>query len=524
MEQRKEKQLKFCVQQWTTDKIYETMMQCVAPLPCQAAYARNLASIISMHIHRNQLIEDGVPADELPAPSAIVVAPTGQGKTYLIRKMAEIAGLNVIVIDGSALSKEGWKGNSLSQHLGAAKTAAKDQKHFEESILFIDELDKLRLWGGKNDEGNALTNLLQLFNDGAVTVELDRKTERIPVSRFTVLFGGAFEGLDNIIRERLQPKKIGFGAESGEKLDKAELMPQVKPEDLAKFGLMPELLGRIGSILTIPPLQKEDYRQLLNAEAGSLRLRYNNYLYRLYGVSFEIADSGVERIAQRCMKSSSGARAATPIVNDLMRSAISAVESEHTICRVILDADEDGCCVRYEHGPRRYAYRQPEDVTEAVELPWHTIKANNVRALVRTLCRYHRNAGGAREAVPQMDAFLDCTLTYLHLGCHPREFTFESLEKLARATHRSGGFSPFDIILQDATRVITKEQIRHFDDVYTTWMCQNLTSALQTIMNYIQMHHGACRVRFEVKKQRRPTAWQYGRKSTVLDKNLPSEK
>lgn len=110
---------------WTTEKIYQRTMQQVAPLPSQAAYARNLATIISMHIHRNQLIDDGVSPDELPAPSAVVVAPTGQGKTYLIRKMTECVGLNTIIVDCGTLAAEGWKGISLSQRLAAASRKLK---------------------------------------------------------------------------------------------------------------------------------------------------------------------------------------------------------------------------------------------------------------------------------------------------------------------------------------------------------------------------------------------------------------
>ena len=145
---------------WTTERIYEETMQHVAPLPSQAAYARNLAAIFSMHIHKNQLIDDGISSDELPAPSAVVVAPTGQGKTYLIQKMAEYVGLNVIIIDCGTLAAEGWKGISLSQRLAAAFKEVKDEDTFARSFLFLDEVDKLKFWGTKNDQGNAMTSLL----------------------------------------------------------------------------------------------------------------------------------------------------------------------------------------------------------------------------------------------------------------------------------------------------------------------------------------------------------------------------
>lgn len=488
---------------WTTEKIYTTTMQRVAPLPSQRAYARSLATIFSMHIHRNQLIDDGVSPDELPAPSAVVVAPTGQGKTFLVRKMAECIGLNTIVIDCGTLTAEGWKGISLSQRLAAAAKEAKNEETFSKSILFLDEVDKLHFWGTHNDQGNAMTSLLQLYNNGSVSVEIDRETKNIDVSRFTILLGGAFAGLEDIIRDRVGSKKqIGFGVDTGEKLSDAQLMQCVTHADLTEFGLMPELLGRIGTILTIPPLELEDYRQLLNAEAGSLHRKYHNYLSKLYGVTFEIADSGVEAIAQKCLDAGTGARAINPLVNDMMRSAVAAVESEFTICKVILDADEDGCCVRYEHGHRDYSFYD----SARPKYHWETVREADVAGLVKKLYQYHRRSGANLLSRPQVKTFLDCALTYLFSSCRPSERTLESLEKFARVTHRFHPKSPFDIIMGDALEAghVTQEQVRKFDNAYSPQMQQNLVEGLQIIMAAIQEERGPCRVKFDVLKLPQP--------------------
>ena len=470
----------------TTESIYQKLLQKVAPLPSQVEYAHNLASIISMHIHRNELIDDGFSPDELPTPSAIVVAPTGQGKTYLVRKMAECLDLHVITIDCSTLSAEGWRGTALSQRLAAAQEEIKDEEAFARSILFFDEIDKLRFWGNHNDQGNAMVNILQMFNNGTVALEIDKKVENIEVSRFTLLFGGAFDGLEEIIRERVCSKrKIGFDCDDtrGQKT-KSELMQMVIISDLAKFGLMPELLGRIGTILTIPPLALEDYRQLLDAEAGSLRRKYHNYLQNLYGVGFEIAPAGVEAIAQKCMETSTGARAVNPIINDVMRSAIAEVEAESSICSVILDAGENGCYVRYQYGDRTYAFRNP--LQEQEKLLPVVIKAKNLPALVRKLCRY-------------------CAITFLYRCAKPSEFTFCSLEKLARAVKRSAGASaksPFDIILRDAHDTVSPSQRHRFNEMYTPSMQTSLVSALQIIAIYIELKNRRGCVVFNVPKRK----------------------
>ena len=486
----------------TAEWILRETLQRVAPLPSQRGYARALASIFSMHIHRNELMDDGISADDLPATAALVVAPSGQGKSYIFRKMAEVVGQNVVTIDCSTLTAEGWKGISLSNRLGSVRHELRDDHKFARSLIFFDEFDKLRTWGTHADQGNAVVNILQLFNGAPIAVEVGKNTEHIDVSRFTIILGGAFYGLEDIIRERTRPKtRIGFGCDAGKTMDSAEAMGNVTIEDLQKYGFSPEILGRIGTILSIPKLGLEDHRQLLTAKTGSLHQRYRNYLWNLYGCEFEISDAAATAIAQRCMAATIGARAANSIVNDLMRTAVAEVENHETICKVILDAEADGCIIRYEHGTRAYAFRNPARRTDQEgEHPWHTIRAKSPAALTRKLLRYYRNAGGPHSAQLQLECFLDCVTTYLFHRLRPEEQTFDSLEKLARVMDRRGNpRSPFEIILSDASRVIPEDARNRMQSVYTSDLQRNLTAALQVIMAYIEQKHGPCRVRFEIR-------------------------
>lgn len=486
----------------TAEWILRETMQHIAPLPSQQGYARALATILSMHIHRNELMDAGISADQLPVTAALVVAPSGQGKTYLFRKMAEVLGQNVVTIDCSTLTAEGWRGISLSNRLGAVRAELKDNHKFARSLIFFDEFDKLRTWGTDKDQGNAAVNILQLFNGAPVAVEVGKNTEHIDVSRFTIILGGAFYGLEEIIRERIRPKaRIGFGIDEVNPMDSAEAMSDVTHEDLQKYGFSPELLGRVGTILTIPPLGLEDHRLLLNARNGSLHQRYRNYLWNLYGCEFEISTNAVEAIARKCVVANTGARAANPIVNDLMRGAITTVENDDTVCKVILDADADGCFVRYENGPREDSHCEQEGQQTLEEnAPWHTLQAKNPAAMTRKLLRYYRNASGHHSSELQLEFFLDCVIPFLYHRCRPSERTFASVEKFARVTERKGKhLSPFEIILSESRGVVPVDAQRHLDSVYTPGMQDNLASALQVIMGYIESKHGPCRVRFEIK-------------------------
>ena len=114
---------------------------------------KNLAMILAMHINRNLLMDDGYTPDDLPAPSAIIVAPTGQGKTFLLRKMVKALELNLITVDCSTLVGESYKGVSLSQRIAGAMEEAKDEQVFSRSILFFDEVDKLCATGTSYSSG-----------------------------------------------------------------------------------------------------------------------------------------------------------------------------------------------------------------------------------------------------------------------------------------------------------------------------------------------------------------------------------
>jgi len=485
----------------TADEIYERTLKLVAPLPSQETYSRQLASIFSMHLRRNALMDTGISADELPSASAIIVAPTGQGKTYIVRKMCEAVGLNLIIIDCSTLTPEGYKGVNLSQSLAGAANTAKSKHAFERSILFLDEIDKLVRESQSPNGFSAMPNILQLFNNGSVAT--DGKGGGIDISRFTVLFGGAFVGLEKIIRDRVAPKPaMGFGcggtANSQPKLTDAQIMTRANQADIEKYGVMPELLGRIGTVLSISPLLEEDYRCLLNADTGSVRTKYQTYLRGSYGVDFAISDAAVSSIASECMKSKTGARAVNPIIHALMQEAIVGIERDDSISKVTLDADGEARCIRYEHKEvGESATTKTHDSDETPVLPWHTICANNEPALVRTFCRYYRNAGGPPECEEELRNFLDCLMPFMHT-IQDDEWTMVSLKKLAKATFRDGEKSPFDIMMEDY-RITLLNAYKEFNENYSRWTARNLVEALNFIQGYLEEKHGPCQIRFSIK-------------------------
>lgn len=397
---------------------------------------------------KNYLMDNGFLQEFLPYQSGIVVAPSGQGKSFLLREMAKICKTNVVLIDGSTLCHEGWKGVSLSQRLLAARNSAKDNDKFDRSIIVIDEADKLRLWGTEHDQAGAQENLLQLFGGDPIVAEgSNREAESIDSSRWTILLAGACAGLDDIIRSRLNCKpSVGFStAKESKELTTAEVMKQVTPQDLVEYGIMNELMGRIGSIICIDPMGLEDYRRLLTANSGSISHRYSNYFSSLYGVDFVMTEEAVQAIANKCMKSTTGARSINPLINDLMREAMSMVDRDYSINKVILDATNGDCCVRYESGSREYSALDPHmtdvmgyvspELSADVSVPY-MLKATSVSAMTNKICRIYGETDGDQSAFSELYAFLNCSIYYLKHNTNPEDFCFDSLFKLAKTVKK----------------------------------------------------------------------------------------
>lgn len=493
----------------SANEIFDKAMKTMAPLSSQESCVRELASIFSFHLYKMALMDVGLATDELPSQHAIMVAPTGVGKTYLLRHIAAVCDVNLIVMDGSSVTREGWKGPSFGQQLLAAKQAAKDVDAFARSVLFVDEADKMRRRNPEYADTSVMDNFLQLFNGGEVIVEAEGKqVDTIDVSRFTIIMGGAFAGLEDIIRARLAPKvSIGFGGgnDSDIALDERKILRYATPEDLQAYGIKKELIGRIGTILHIDPLEVEDYRRLLTAETGSVQAHYRNFFFHGFGVGFEVADEAVQRIAEACMKVTTGARAVTPIVNGVMRDAMAKVGGDSTICKVILSADEKGCCACYEYGERELPSIGRVESPDGK--PAH-MTGDSVMDVVDLLCNAYSAAGCNEDYAEEFGLFIKLTMTYLQATCRPSERRFDNLQKLARATDKAAGatMSPYERIISDyLLRPNHDPSMQKWFDEYrrvqTRGAAQRLSKSLMLILRRLVQEYHTSDIYFDVREK-----------------------
>lgn len=443
----------------------------LALLDNQKEYRKQLAAFIRMHTMRVRRLSEGAAPAALPTVSMFVVASTGSGKTYVTSRIAEAADVNVITIDCSSLSREGWRGVSLVKALHGAFLQVRDKERFETSVVFFDEFDKLRLCFNEHDGGNPQPNLLRLF-DGEVTGDIEHgEIFTANTSRMSFVFCGAFSGLEDIIKQRTEtPVTIGFGGTVEKQSNGWNVLSKATAEDLVKYGIAKELVGRIGQITHIPKLSENDYRILINGENGSVRERYNN-LFADIAVSVDISEEACTYLAKEADTDDLGARAIAPMVDKHMMNSVLDVESDTNITKVVLKYSENkGLHAMFEYGERvrRWEVQRSRKTVRKnekhVEIPDANIsfllkKPDGVKQTVNLLLHVFDSMDCNGRSLFQ--AFLYCALTYLKHYCNEEDQNIGSLEKLVVHIGNED-HETFDVLVKDAINVSASKDTGSF--------------------------------------------------------------
>lgn len=325
-------------------------------------HAKKVISVgVYNHYKRVLSADQGDDGVEIAKSNMLMIGPTGSGKTYLVQTLAKLLDVPLAITDATSLTEAGYIGDDIESVVSKLLAAAdNDVERAEHGIIFIDEIDKIAKKKNTNQRdvsGEAVQQgMLKLLegSDVEVPVGANSKNAMVPlttVNTSNILFicGGAFPDLAEVIKERLNKKaSIGFQAELRDKYDKDKnILDKVTVEDLRKFGMVPEFLGRLPVIFTLQELDKDMLVQILKEPKNAILKQYKKLL-AMDEVKLSFDEAALEAIAEKALEKDTGARALRAILEEYMLDIMYEIPKDDSIGEVVITGEY----IRHTGGPR----------------------------------------------------------------------------------------------------------------------------------------------------------------------------
>ncbi len=314
-------------------------------------YAKKVMSV-AVYNHYKRVITNTMDEIEIDKSNMLMIGPTGSGKTYLVKTLARLLNVPLAICDATSLTEAGYIGDDVESVLSKLlANADNDVEKAERGIIFIDEIDKIakkKNTTSRDVSGESVQQALLKLLEGSeveVPVGASSKNAMVPTTMMdtrNILFicGGAFPDLDQIIKQRMKKQtSIGFRAELKDKYDNEEnILQYVTIEDIRKFGMIPEFIGRLPILFTLKPLSKEMLVDILKEPKNAIIKQYQKLL-ALDEVDLQFEDGALTAIAEKAMEKDTGARALRAIIEEIMLDIMFEIPKDDNIGRVIITED-----------------------------------------------------------------------------------------------------------------------------------------------------------------------------------------
>lgn len=314
-------------------------------------YAKKVISV-AVYNHYKRVATGTMDEIEIEKSNMLMIGPTGSGKTYLVKTLARLLDVPLAIADATSLTEAGYIGDDIESVISKLLVAAEnDVEKAERGIVFIDEIDKIakkKNTTSRDVSGESVQQGLLRLLEGAeveVPVGANSKNAMVPlttVNTRNILFicGGAFPDLEEIIKQRLNKQtSIGYTADLKDKYDKDKnILSRVAVEDIRKFGMIPEFIGRLPIIYTLEGLTREMLVKILKEPKNAILKQYQKLL-ELDEVKLEFSEDALGAIAEKAMKKETGARALRSIIEEFMLDIMYEIPKDENIGRVTITKD-----------------------------------------------------------------------------------------------------------------------------------------------------------------------------------------